>query len=80
MDVEAQILKHLARAAQPSIAFIDDYCSSYKNLFAEVRSYECLKWLHLGIISTVGRKSLPEISKATGIKSAQSLHHSSISR
>ena len=75
MDVEVQILKHLARAAQPSIAFIDDYCNSYKNLFAEVRSYECFKWLQLGIISTVSRKSLPEISRVTGINSAQSLHH-----
>ncbi len=75
MDVELQILKHLARAAQPSIVFIDDCCNSYKNLFAEVRSYECFKWLHLGIISTISRKSLPEISKITGINSAQSLHH-----
>lgn len=75
MDVEAQILKHLAREAQSSIVFIDEYCSSYRDLFAEVRSYECFKWLHLGIISTTSRKSLPEISKVTGINSAQSLHH-----
>jgi SRSO17 transposase len=51
MDVELQIIKHLKRDAQPTIAVIDKYCSSYKDLFPEVRSYECFKYLHLGIIS-----------------------------
>ncbi|MGL4880415.1 MAG: transposase, partial [Waterburya sp.] len=54
---------------------IDEYCSSYKDLFPEVRSYECFKYLHLGIISPIKRKSLPEIAKVVGINSAQSLHH-----
>ncbi len=44
-------------------------------MFLEVRNYECFKYLHLGIISPIKRKSLPEIAKTVGIKSAQSLHH-----
>jgi hypothetical protein len=42
MDVALQILKHLARDAQPTVSVIDEYCSRYKDLFPEVRSYECL--------------------------------------
>ncbi len=57
MDVELQIIKHLARDAQPTVSVIDEYCSSYKDLFPEVRSYECFKYLHLGIISPIKRKS-----------------------
>ncbi|GFE72251.1 hypothetical protein CFPU101_48610 [Chroococcus sp. FPU101] len=75
MDTELQILKHLARDAQPTVSFIDEYCSVYKDLFPEVRSYECFKYLHLGIIAPLKRKSLPEIARVTGVNSAQSLHH-----
>ena len=59
MDVELQILKHLARDAQPTVSVIDQYCEGYKQLFTEVRSYECFKYLHLGIISPIKKKSLP---------------------
>ncbi len=75
MDVELQILKHLPRDAQPTVALIDEYCAEYKGLFKEVRNYECFKYLHLGIISPIKRKSLPEIAKVVSINSAQSLHH-----
>ncbi|NEU84637.1 IS701 family transposase [Nostoc sp. UIC 10630] len=75
MDVELQILKHLARDAHPTVAIIDEYCAEYKDLFKEVRNYECFKYLHLGIMSPIKRKSLPEIAKAVSINSAQSLHH-----
>ncbi len=75
MDVELQILKHLARDAHPTVAIIDKYCAEYKDLFKEVRNYECFKYLHMGIISTIKRKSLPEIAKVVSINSAQSLHH-----
>jgi len=75
MDVELQILKHLPRDAHPTVAIIDEYCAEYKDLFKEVRNYECFKYLHLGIISPIKRKSLPEIAKVVGINSAQSLHH-----
>ena len=75
MDVELQILKHLKRDAQPTVSLIDQYCDGYKDLFAEVRSYECFKYLHQGIVSQIKRKSLPEIAKIVGISSPQSLHH-----
>jgi SRSO17 transposase len=75
MDVELQILKHLARDAHSTAPVIDEYCADYKDIFKEVRSYECFKYLHLGIISSIKRKSLPEIAKTVGMISAQSLHH-----
>lgn len=75
MDVELQILKHLPRDAHPTVAIIDTYCAEYKDLFKEVRNYECFKYLHLGIISPIKRKSLPEIAKVVSINSAQSLDH-----
>ena len=75
MDVEQQILKHLPRDAQSTVSVIDEYCAIYKDLFKEVRNYECFKYLHLGIISPIKRKSLPEIAKVVGINSPQSLHH-----
>jgi len=75
MDVELQVLKHLARDAHPTVAIVDEYCTKYKDLFKEVRNYECFKYLHLGIISPIKRKSLPEIAKVVSINSAQSLHH-----
>jgi SRSO17 transposase len=75
MDVELQILKHLARDAHPTVVVIDEYCAEYKDLFKEVRNYECFKYLHLGIMSLIKRKSLPEIAKVVSINSAQSLHH-----
>ena len=75
MDVELQILKHLKRSPTPTVAIIDRYCSAYNDIFPEVRSYECFKYLHQGIVSPIKRKSLPEIAKVVGISSAQSLHH-----
>jgi len=62
MDVKLQILKHKPRDAQPTVSFIDKYCKGYKDLFPEVRSYECFKYLHLGIISAIKRKSPPRNS------------------
>jgi len=75
MDVELQILKHLKRTPAPTVSIIDQYCCAYNDLFPEVRSYECFKYLHQGIICPIKRKSLPEIAKVVGISSAQSLHH-----
>ncbi|MBD2742520.1 IS701 family transposase, partial [Coleofasciculus sp. FACHB-1120] len=75
MDVKLQILKHLPRDAHRTVTLIDEYCAEYKDLFKEVRNYECFKYLHLGIMSPIKRKSLPEIAKAVSINSAQSLHH-----
>ncbi|MBE9041126.1 IS701 family transposase [Oscillatoriales cyanobacterium LEGE 11467] len=75
MDVELQVIQHLARDAQKTIPLVDEYCRDYTDIFPEVRSYECFKYLHLGIVSGIKRKSLPEIAKAVGVKSSQSLHH-----
>lgn len=75
MDVELQILKHLKRSPTPTVSIIDRYCEAYNDIFPEVRSYECFKYLHQGIISPIKRKSLPEIAKVVGINSYQSLHH-----
>jgi len=75
MDNEFQILKHLARDAHPTVAIVDEYCAEYKDLFKEVRNYECFKYLHVGIMAPLKRKSLPEIAKVVSLNSAQSLHH-----
>ncbi len=63
MDVELQILKHLKCTPAPTVSIIAQYCCAYNDLFAEVRSYECFKYLHQGIIPPIKRKSLPEIAK-----------------
>ena len=73
MDVELQIKKHLARSPETTVSVVDQYCESYKEIFGDVRSYEYFKYLHLGIISPIKRKSFPEIAKVVGIKSPQSL-------
>ena len=65
----------MKRDAQPTVAIIDRYCEAYNDIFPEVRSYECFKYLHQGIVSPIKRKSLPEIAKVVGISSPQSLHH-----
>ncbi len=63
------------RAARPTIKFIDEYCDSYRNLFPEIRSFEAFKHLHVGMISPIKRKTLPEIAKAVGLEQEQGLHH-----
>ena len=65
----------MARDAQSTTRAIDEYCAEYKDIFKEVRSYECFKYLPLGIIAPIKRKSLPEKCKVVAIKSAQSWHH-----
>lgn len=64
-----------SREARPTIRFVDEYCQLYENLFPEVRSFEAFKFLHLGMISEIKRKSLPAIAKAVGLDNQQSLHH-----
>lgn len=63
------------QSAQPSVTFVDDYCQYYRHLFREVRTFEAFNWLHLGIISQLPRKSLPQIAHAVGLKDGQALHH-----
>ena len=63
------------RSPKPSIKFVDEYCAIYRNIFPEVRSFENFRDLHLGMISKIKRKSLPEIAKVVGLENQQSLHH-----
>ncbi|AOX00182.1 hypothetical protein BJP34_33675 [Moorena producens PAL-8-15-08-1] len=64
-----------ARQAASTVRFVDTYCELYKNLFVEVRAYEYFKYIHVGLISDIKRKSLPEIAKVVGLENAQGLHH-----
>lgn len=63
------------RPSVSTVQFIDSYCELYQNLFPEVRSFENFKYIHLGMISNLKRKSLPEIAKQVGLDNEQSLHH-----
>jgi SRSO17 transposase len=63
------------RAPVTTINFVDQYCTRYQDLFPDVRSFEHFKWLHIGLISEIPRKSLPAIAKAAGLPNGQSLHH-----
>lgn len=47
------------KLARPTVQFIDTYCELYKDLFVEVRAYEYFKYLQVGLISEIKRKSLP---------------------
>lgn len=61
------------RAAKPTVGFVDEYCKSYRDLFADVRSFEAFKHLHVGAIAEIPRKSLPAVAKVNGLPNAQSL-------
>jgi SRSO17 transposase len=63
------------REPQATVGFVDKYCQTYQNLFSDVRNYEYFKFLHLGMISELPRKSLPEIARIVGLKDGQGLHH-----
>ena len=63
------------REAAPTIKFVDDYCQWYRKLFPEVRSFEAFKYLHVGMISELKRKTLPAISRIVGLSNEQGLLH-----
>jgi len=63
------------RAAVTTVTFLDEYCAALANLFPEVRTFEKFKYLHLGMISDIKRKSLPAIAKAVGLHDAQPLQN-----
>jgi SRSO17 transposase len=65
----------LARHAQTTVTFVDDYCAQYQDLFPDVRSFEQFTFLHVGMLSEIKRKSLPAIAKAVGKTDGQALHH-----
>ncbi len=63
------------RPAKNTVKFVDEYCETYRDLFPEVRTFEYFKYLHLGMISDIKRKSLPAIAKVVGLESAEGLDH-----
>ena len=63
------------RVATPTIKFVDDYCQWYQYLFPEVRSFEAFKYLHVGMISDIKRKTLPAIARVAGLDNEQGLLH-----
>jgi SRSO17 transposase len=63
------------RPPAPTVKFVDEYCQLYQNLFPEVRSFEAFKYLHMGCVSDIKRKTLPEIAKIVGLDNHQRLHH-----
>jgi SRSO17 transposase len=63
------------RTPQPTVQCVDTYCEFYKDLFTEVRAYEAFKYLHVGLISDIKRKSLPAIAKIVGLENEQGLLH-----
>jgi SRSO17 transposase len=63
-----------ARAPTPTVAFVDAYCAAYRDVFEDVRSFEHLSLLHVGLISDLPRKSLPAIGRRVGVD-AQALHY-----
>lgn len=65
----------IPRLACSTVGFIDEYCEAYRHLFADVRSFQCFKYLHVGLISDLPRKSLPAIARQVGLKDSQPLHH-----
>ena len=50
------------RQPKPTVDFIDEYCQYYRNLFSDVRGFEAFKYLHMGMISEIKRKTLPAIA------------------
>jgi SRSO17 transposase len=63
------------RSPIKTVKFVDEYCLWYQNLFSDVRNFEAFKYLHIGCISDLKRKSLPEIAKIVGLDNYQGLHH-----
>lgn len=60
-----------SREARPTIRLVDEYCQLYADLLPEVRRFEAFKYLHLGMISEMQRKSLPAIAKAVRLENPQ---------
>jgi SRSO17 transposase len=63
------------RPTEKTVKFIDEYCEWYRDLFPEVRSFEYFKYLHLGLISEIKRKTLLAIARVVGLESAQPLDY-----
>jgi SRSO17 transposase len=62
------------RPATPTVAFIDQYCATYRPLFKNVRHFEQFTALHLGLLAETRHKSLPRLGKTVHVD-PQALHH-----
>ena len=62
------------RRSAPTLKFVDEYCQLYQNLFPEVRNFEAFKYLHMGCVSDIKRKTLPEIAEIVWLDNHQALH------
>jgi SRSO17 transposase len=62
------------RPATPTVAFIDQYCAKYRDLFHNVRHFEQFTALHLGLLAETRHKSLPRLGM-TVHADPQALHH-----
>lgn len=62
------------RSATPTVAFIDQYCATYRSLFKNVRHFEQFTALHLGLLAETRHKSLPQLGKTVHMD-PQALHH-----
>ncbi|MBD2452745.1 hypothetical protein H6G80_01345 [Nostoc sp. FACHB-87] len=49
------------------VKFVDDYCEWERKLVPDVRSYVAFKYLYVGMVSEMQRKSLPEIARVVGL-------------
>src|SRR5260221_11425131 len=49
------------RPATPTVAFIDQECARYRDLFQNVRHFEQFTALHLGLLSETRLKFLPRL-------------------
>ena len=58
-----------------TIKLFDDYCQWYKKLFSEVRSFDAFKYLQVGMIFDIKRKTLPAIARVFGLSNEQGLLH-----
>lgn len=63
------------RPAKPTLRFVDEYCDLYQDLFPEVRSYEAFRYLHVGMLSDIKRKTLPAIARIVGLNDSQPLQY-----
>jgi SRSO17 transposase len=64
------------RQAIPTVTFVDEYGKLYQDLFPDVRSFEHFKFVHIGMLSDIKRKTIPAIAKVGGGDlDPQALHH-----
>ena len=64
-----------AREAKKTVQCVDTYSELYKDIFPEVRAYEAFKYLMVGMLSSIKRKSLPAIASSLGLENEQGLLH-----